>query len=165
MIAVNFLAKIRLGWDMSQPIDPEARSYFASDIPEGLVRVVFNDWPYSGQYSWGNLLFPRTAHLLHAVPRGVSHYVVWTRLSLVYPDLVPPEVWDRVNNDGLWGFVGSDMTPKYDGPDAPLLKVAGREMDTFVRNIWPESDWESAWFMNPTVCGKEFRSTGVGVAD
>jgi len=128
---VNFLTKIRLGWDMNQPIGPEARSYFTSDVPEGLVRVVFNDWPYS-------------------VPSGVSHYVVWTRLSLVHPDLVPSEVWDRVNNNGLWDFVGSEMTPKYNGPDAPLLKVAGWEMDTFVRNIWPESDWESAWFMNPT---------------
>lgn len=85
------------------------------------------------------------------MPHGVSHYVVWTRLPIVHPDVVPPEVRGKVNVDGLWGFVGSDTTPKYDGPDAPLLKVAGQEMDAFVRNFWPESDWESAWFMNPPV--------------
>ena len=96
-------------------------------------------------------LLSRFAYLLYVVPHGVSHYVVWTRLPLVHPELVPPEVWNRVYLDGLWDFVGSSSKPKYNGPDAPSLKVAGREMDTFVRNVWPESDWESAWFMNPTV--------------
>lgn len=93
--------------------------------------MILNDWPYS-------------------VPHDVSHYVVWSRLPLVHPSLVPPQIEGRVFNDGLWDFVGSDLKLKYDGPDAPLLKLAAREMNNFVRNLWPEADWESAWFLNPT---------------
>lgn len=85
------------------------------------------------------------------VPEGVSHYVVWSRLPLVHTDIIPPEVWDRVQFDGLWGFVGSETRLKNDGPDAPLLKAAAKEIDTFIRNLWVESEWESAWFMNPPV--------------
>jgi len=127
----NYIARVRLGWDMSRPINPEVLPYFRNDIPEDLVRVIFNDWPYS-------------------VPHGVTHYVIWSRLPLVHPDLVPQGVLHRVESDGLWDFVGSDVKLKYDGSDAPLLKAAGREMDSFVRKIWPEYEWESAWFMNPT---------------
>lgn len=71
---------------------------------------------------------------------------------------MPPEVWDRVAFDGLWDFTGGETKPKYDGPDAPLLKLAAREIDQFVRNLWVESEWECAWFMNPPVSKRtEFR--------
>ncbi|KAF8312470.1 hypothetical protein DL93DRAFT_1305357 [Clavulina sp. PMI_390] len=128
---VNFLVKIRLNWDLNEPIDPAVKPYFTTDIPDDLVRVVFNDWPYS-------------------VPEGVSHYVVWSRLPLTHVDLVPAVVWDRVGFDGLWDFTGSHTSVKYDGPLAGDLKVAGRELDTFVKNMFPEGEWECAWFMNPT---------------
>lgn len=72
-------------------------------------------------------------------------------MPLVHRDLVPPEVWDRVAFDGLWDFTGSETKPKYDGPDAPLLKLAAREIHQCVRNVWVESEWECAWFMNPPV--------------
>lgn len=47
-VAVDYLVKIRLAWDLTIPISPDVKPYFTADIPEDLSRIIFNDWPYSG---------------------------------------------------------------------------------------------------------------------
>jgi len=131
---VNYLVNTRLQWDLSKPITfndfPGSRKYFTADIAEDLVRIVINDWPYS-------------------VPEGVVHYLVWSRLPFVHPDLIPVQIHDRVAHDGLWGFTGGDTEPKNIGADTEVVKSAAREICTFVTDNWTPQEWETAWFMNP----------------
>ncbi|KAF8312471.1 hypothetical protein DL93DRAFT_1305398 [Clavulina sp. PMI_390] len=130
---VDYLVKIRLKWDLTQPIDPSAKPYFTTDIPNDLVQVVFNDWPYS-------------------VPDGVSHYVVWSRLPLIRRELISAAAWEYICENGICDFTGSAMRFKFDGPIEGDLELAGKEMSEFVKIVFPESEWECAWFLNPLVC-------------
>ncbi|KAF8312472.1 hypothetical protein DL93DRAFT_2082043 [Clavulina sp. PMI_390] len=127
----NYVVNVRLKWDLDQQIDPAVKPYFTTDIPDDLVQIIFNDWPYS-------------------VPEGVTHYVVWSRLPLVYRDLMSVEAWDHIAHDGLCDFTGSSMRFKPDGPLSEEIALAGKEMDMFVKKVFPENEWECAWFMNPT---------------
>jgi len=51
----KYLVKERLQWDLSIPVPATApngsptREYFTADIAEDLVRIIVNDWPYSGE--------------------------------------------------------------------------------------------------------------------
>jgi len=51
-----------------------------------------------------------TLHVAHPltssqVPSSVEHYLIWTVLPVLPPDL-PPIIRPRVHQDGLWGFTG-----------------------------------------------------------
>ncbi|EPS97517.1 hypothetical protein FOMPIDRAFT_1128400 [Fomitopsis schrenkii] len=138
------------------PLPPNAPPFFKADTPPDLISIIMNDWPYS-------------------VPSEVEHSLVWTRLPILPPDL-PPAVAPRVLQDGLWGFTGSlapppspDTLPECLGAlaewgvtmdklvrspeptpeECVLLEGLAREVDTFVRRLWREDEWETAWFVNP----------------
>lgn len=78
------------------------------------------------------------------------HFVCWTRLPLVHPNLCSiPECevsYEDVKQRGLAGFTGAE------GPMAPELIGFGggehgpaKEVEAFVREKWPESQhWETA---------------------
>jgi len=78
----------------------------------------------------------------------------------------------------LWGFTGNDepppssstlpeclpalaeweitlenliRSPKGSPEMEEMVSNAGREIDGFVRRRWVESEWETAWFVNPLV--------------
>jgi len=109
------------------------------------------------------------------VPPEIEHTLVWTRLPILPPDL-PPSIARRLLQDGLWGFTGSlepppspDNLPDYlpalaewgvtldelvrsppgTEEEEALVKKMGAEVDAFVRRRWKESEWETAWFVNP----------------
>lgn len=76
---------------------------------------------------------------------------------------IPLIVQGRVKEEGLWGFTGADgseepvpaagenpRTPVSD-EEEKLLEEARHEFHVFVKNRWPEDDWECAWFVNPPV--------------
>jgi len=83
------------------------------------------------------------------VPEGVTHYLVWSRLPFIHPDIVPVQIRDIVAHDGWWGFTGSDYKPKATGINADLTRTATRDIQAFVLNNWEEQNWETIWFMNP----------------
>jgi len=175
--AVNYLVNVRLGWgptatrpatpsahanptytdvdgntsgaSLGLPTPPPTRpftpmsdslsapSWFTADIPADYVKILRNDWPYS-------------------VPSDVKHFVIWTRVPIIHPAIVPPKIWKRIENDGLWGFTGSDRAaePKSlddedDVETLELVRRAHQEMHTFVETNWPQDGWETAWFVNP----------------
>ncbi|KAJ1302175.1 hypothetical protein OPQ81_001003 [Rhizoctonia solani] len=118
-----------------RPLTPSAnggKKWFTADIAEPLVKVLPNDWPYS-------------------VPSEIRHYVVWSRLPITHPGIVPAQIWDRIVQDGLWGFSGSTYKPKGSGDQLidQLVRQAGTEVRTYVENKWPATDYEVAWFVNP----------------
>ncbi|EUC55428.1 phosphopantothenoylcysteine decarboxylase [Rhizoctonia solani AG-3 Rhs1AP] len=161
---VNYLVNIRLGWGptASRPASPgshteptyaddgsldppesapvrpltpstnNGKKWFTADIAEPLVKILPNDWPYS-------------------VPSEIRHYVVWSRLPITHPGIVPTEIWERVVQDGLWGFSGSEYKPKGSGDKLidQLVRQAGAEVRTYVENKWPAEEYEVAWFVNP----------------
>ncbi|CAE6366995.1 hypothetical protein BN14_06091 [Rhizoctonia solani AG-1 IB] len=164
---VNYLVNIRLGWGptASRPASPGSRTeptyaddassleppesasvrpltpstnngrmWFTADIAEPLVKILPNDWPYS-------------------VPPEIRHYVVWSRLPITHPRIVPAQIWDRIVQDGLWGFSGSTYKPKGSGDKSidQLIRQAGAEVRTYVENKWPAEEYEVAWFVNPPV--------------
>lgn len=113
-----------------------------------------------------------------AVPPEVEHTLVWTRLPIFHPDLVAERVSARIAQDGIWGFTGETSPPpspstlplslpslaewgvtmsslvrssKGTEEEEEMVRQAGREVDAFVRNRWPEQEWETAWFVNPPV--------------
>lgn len=133
-----------------------APSYFTADTPQGLISIIMNDWPYS-------------------VPPEIEHTLVWTRLPILPPAL-PPSIEKRLLQDGLWGFTGSltpppspDRIPEYlpalaewgvtldslvrsppgTEEEETLVKKMGEHVDKFVKMRWKESEWETAWFVNP----------------
>lgn len=90
-----------------------------------------------------------------SVPHFIQHYVVWTRRPLIHPGLVPPALWPRLQQDGLWGFNGSDYVRKplqgLSEEETQIILNAGREIELFVLREWKEDDYETAWFANPPV--------------
>ncbi|KAI6006462.1 hypothetical protein EDC04DRAFT_2782236, partial [Pisolithus marmoratus] len=136
-----------------------APQYFTADIPfnSDLICIIQNDWPYS-------------------VPLEVEHAVIWSRVPIFHPSLIPNVIDARIQQDGLWGFTGSD-TPTEDLPslesclpaladwgvtiqsmirsskgsyeEEEMVLHAGKEVDGFVKRRWQESKWETAWFVNP----------------
>ncbi|KAG8904455.1 hypothetical protein FRB99_001715 [Tulasnella sp. 403] len=174
---VKYLVNVRLGWGPTEtrPATPESHAnptytdpsgrttgptldlptppptrpftpsgfepqYFTADIPEKYVKILKNDWPYS-------------------IPVNVKHFVVWTRVPIIHPAIVPTKIWARIERDGLWGFTGSDRVaePKVipgeeSGDDVlELVRRAHVEMHKYVLANWPEEEWETAWFVNPPV--------------
>lgn len=111
------------------------------------------------------------------VPPEIEHALVWTRLPMIPTDL-PASIAPRVAQDGLWGFTGNDspppspctlpaclpaladwgvtmdkliISPKGSDEEEELVRRAGDEIATFVKRIWNEDEWETAWFVNPPV--------------
>ena len=101
-------------------------------------------------------------------------------MPIYHLDLIADSVKTRIYQDGLWGFTGSgsdDLPPrpsnlpfyvsklarwgetmdtmvKSDPPtekEAILIKKAGSEVQRYVKNRWVETEWETAWFVNPPV--------------
>jgi len=160
---LNYLVDVRLGWgptdispschppevqavtplDLGLPTPPLTRPitpypdqppYFTASCHPSLVKILLNDWPY-------------------AVPHFIHHYVVWTRRPLIHPELVPPALWPRLQQDGLWGFTGSDYVRKplqgLNVEEIQIMLNAGKEIELFVLREWAEDDYETAWFANP----------------
>src|SRR5260370_28510491 len=88
---------------------------------------------------------------LQAVPLDITHFIIWSRLPFVHEEITPYKVKDRVAQDGLWGFTGGITQPQANDKDVPLIWKASQEIQTFVKKVWPEDQWETAWFMNPLV--------------
>ncbi|KAI5991142.1 hypothetical protein EDD15DRAFT_2276950 [Pisolithus albus] len=133
--------------------------YFTADMPfnSDLICIMQNDWPYS-------------------VPIEIEHTVIWSRVPIFHPSLIPGAIEARIHQDGLWGFTGSitpieDLpslesclaaladwgvteesmirSPKASREEEEMLLHAGKEVDAFVKRRWQESKWETAWFVNP----------------
>ncbi|KAF8195406.1 hypothetical protein BJ912DRAFT_875993 [Pholiota molesta] len=135
--------------------DPPA--YFSCETPSQYISIIQNDWPYS-------------------VPAEIEHTLIWTKVPIYHPDLVDESIKARIYQDGLWGFTGSDSPPpspsniasslgalsewgitidkmiKSPPPtltEAALIERAGKEVNRYVKTRWVESEWETAWFVNP----------------
>ncbi|KIY46678.1 hypothetical protein FISHEDRAFT_46868 [Fistulina hepatica ATCC 64428] len=134
-----------------------APAYFTASTPPCYTSIIQNDWPY-------------------CVPSEVEHTLIWTRLPIFQPSLIPESIQERVERDGLWGFTGSNEPPPSPSTlpailpvlsewgvtmdslvrsppgtqeEDQLVKAAGKEVHDFVRNRWIEEEWETAWFVNP----------------
>ncbi|KAG9125411.1 hypothetical protein FRC07_007710 [Ceratobasidium sp. 392] len=85
------------------------------------------------------------------VPPEIRHYVVWSRLPMTHPGIVPAQIWDQIVQDGLWGFSGSSYKPKGSGVASidELVRQAGSEVRAYVEAKWPAEEYEVAWFVNP----------------
>ncbi|KAG1835518.1 hypothetical protein EV424DRAFT_1357316 [Suillus variegatus] len=141
------------------PLPPDAPEYFKADIPfdSEFISIIQNDWPYS-------------------VPIEIEHTLIWSRVPIFHPDLIPAEVDTRIQQDGLCGFTGTDelppspstlpeclpalaewgitmeklvRSPRGNPEIEDMVKNAGREIDGFVKRRWVEREWETAWFVNP----------------
>lgn len=112
------------------------------------------------------------------MPPEVEHSLVWSRVPFFEIDIMPESVRRRVEFYGSWGFTGSSepppspstlpsyidalsewhitldklkIPPKCTIEEEILFEEAGREINTFIQNKWPEDEWETAWFVNPIV--------------
>jgi hypothetical protein len=112
------------------------------------------------------------------VPPDVEHTLIWTCVPIIHPSIVPEAIAARVEQDGIWGFTGTTADPpspstlpsclpalsewdvamdklvrskKATPEEGDMLRQAGCEVHEFVKNRWVESEWETAWFVNPTV--------------
>jgi len=83
------------------------------------------------------------------VPPDATHFIIWSRLPFIHEGITPYKVKDRVAQNGLWGFTGGITQPKAKDKDVPLIRQASREIQKFVEKVWPEDQWETAWFVNP----------------
>ena len=99
-------------------------------------------------------------------------------MPIYHPDLVDPSIQARIDQDGLCGFTGNDLPPPSPSnlpsclpalaewgitketmivsepateEQKLLIDRAGKEVHRFIKNRWKESDWETAWFVNPPV--------------
>lgn len=98
------------------------------------------------------------------MPQEVSHFVIWSRVPAISSANIPLGLQERVKEDGLWGFTGTEggdepILPSGIVPRPPttdieekLLDKARHEFDVFVKGQWSEDTWECAWFVNPPVC-------------
>ncbi|KDQ20862.1 hypothetical protein BOTBODRAFT_26884 [Botryobasidium botryosum FD-172 SS1] len=153
---VNYIVNVRLGWgpitlpvpssetklnllSLGLPTPPPTRPltplpYFTASADPSLVKILPNDWPYS-------------------VPHNITHYVVWSRLPLIHPGLVPEFLWPRLAQDGLWGFTGSDYVRRQleglSKDEMETIVKAGSDIALFVSREWNEAEYETAWFANP----------------
>ncbi|KAI6006463.1 hypothetical protein EDC04DRAFT_2907803 [Pisolithus marmoratus] len=176
---VNYLLDYRLQWgkpdtlsllpsELEEPEETGTKvpqvshvvpQYFTADIPfnSDLICIMQNSWPYS-------------------VPLEIEHTVIWSRVPIFHPSSIPNAIDARIQQDGLWGFTGSD-TPIEDLPslesclpaladwgvtiesiirsskgsyeEEEMVLDAGKEVDGFVKWRWQESKWETVWFVNP----------------
>lgn len=112
------------------------------------------------------------------VPPEIEHVLIWTPLPIINFSAVPSQITARLHQDGLWGFTGSSLpppspstlpnclpaladwgvtieklirSPQGTKEEDEMVRLAGEEVDIFVRNNWIESEWETAWFVNPPV--------------
>ncbi|KZT42676.1 hypothetical protein SISSUDRAFT_1058447 [Sistotremastrum suecicum HHB10207 ss-3] len=137
---VRFLLEHRLHWDkdtLDQGVGAINPPYFTPSIPEHLVKIVPNDWPYS-------------------VPLEVVHSIIWTRLPVVHAETVDPEHAAAVYQDGLWGFSGgesADTSASLDVQSSDQVDIHPTKAASFIHQFvvkhWPELEWETAWFWNP----------------
>ena len=94
------------------------------------------------------------------------------------PPSLLPRLTARLNQDGIWGFTGSLSPPpspsllptslgalsewgitmekvirseRGTAEEEEAVRRAGEEVNTFVKRKWNESEWETAWFVNPPV--------------
>lgn len=108
----------------------------------------------------------------------MSADVIWSRVPIFHPDIVPDAIAARIEQDGLWGFTGSTppppssstlheqlsalaewgvteekmiRSPRCSIAEQALIKRAGWEVNEFVKRRWNEDVWETAWFVNPVV--------------
>ena len=144
--------------------------YFTSTASSNHVKIIFNDWPYSGKNcgclpQWrADIAFP-----ISGVPPEISHYLIWTRLPVVHPALIHPSIESQVERHGLWGFTGidrpnsaeddtaqnaayDDVAPGRSSTAREHILAATAHIYQFVLAHWPEDEWEVAWFVNPPVC-------------
>ncbi|KDR82448.1 hypothetical protein GALMADRAFT_237773 [Galerina marginata CBS 339.88] len=132
-------------------------AYFTWETPKLYISIIQNDWPYS-------------------VPPEIEHTLIWTKVPIYHSELVASTVQARIEQDGLWGFTGNDSPPPSPSnlpsclpalaewgitkdkmirsspptvEEAELIERAGSEVQRFVKNRWHESEWETAWFVNP----------------
>ncbi|EKM79241.1 hypothetical protein AGABI1DRAFT_113826 [Agaricus bisporus var. burnettii JB137-S8] len=140
------------------PLPSDAPEYFSVDTPAEYISIIQNDWPYS-------------------VPAEVEHTLIWTRIPIFHPSLISPLIKSRIEQDGLWGFTGNTSPPPSPSSTLPsclpalsdwnitlenmvvsekpseeeeiLVRRAGGEVHEFVKRRWDESEWETAWFVNP----------------
>ncbi|KAF8214913.1 hypothetical protein K438DRAFT_765522 [Mycena galopus ATCC 62051] len=139
------------------PLPADAPAYFSETTPPEYISIIQNDWPYS-------------------VPAEVEHTLVWTRVPIFHPSLIPESIRARVEQDGLWGFTGNDSPPpspsnlhaclpalaewdftldkmikseKGTAEEDELVRLGGMPVRNFVLNRWREEEWETAWFVNP----------------
>ncbi|CAG7846092.1 SubName: Full=Related to prenylcysteine oxidase {ECO:0000313/EMBL:CCA66843.1} [Serendipita indica DSM 11827] len=153
-LGMDYLVRVRLGWAEDVKPKPTFASatnsasatpnplVFRADLPEGYIKVIPNDWPYS-------------------VPLDVSHFVIWSRVPAISPANIPISIQDIVKHEGLWGFTGNSnqeapIPPEGVEPRQPLSEMqathlleACSEFDKYVKINWPEDNWECAWFVNP----------------
>jgi hypothetical protein len=112
------------------------------------------------------------------VPSEVEHTLVWTRLPIFHKDLIPDCIAARIDQDGLCGFTGNTSPPPSPSTlpsclpaladwgitmdklvrskrgteeEEELVRNAGKNVHNFVKKRWVESEWETAWFVNPQV--------------
>jgi len=169
---VNYLRSYRLQWgqpdrlslipslldsQVGQSRDASANAqiiidtpeYFLANIPAPLISIIQSDWPY-------------------ALPSDVEHTVIWSQVPILPPtNLVPDHIASRMHpktvsrvrerlaQDGVWGFTGSSSRPSNpsfgQGPldDSSAMLAIGKEVATFVRRRWVDSEWETVWIVNP----------------
>lgn len=66
--------------------------------------------------------------------------------------LIDSSIRSQIDYDGLYGFTGQSQTPEE--PSDPvdiMVKKCGAHVHVYVLKIWPETTWETAWFVNPPV--------------
>lgn len=142
----GYLVRVRLGWASLPP--PPPGEFFGAQTAADLWQILPNDWPYS-------------------VPPEIEHVLVWSRVPIGDPSLVPEHLRARIDVSGLWGFTGgadadllADQSYLKDGAQfigtgaeaeevRAAIAVAGAPVAAFVRARWPEDAWETAWFVNP----------------
>lgn len=139
----------------------------------GLIPVI-----YYNSLKKAFICLSRSLHWITSVPTEVEHTLIWTKMPIFHLDLVADTIKTRIDQDGLWGFTGSDLPPpspsnlpsciaklaewgatmdqmiKSEPPseeETILIQKAGREVHRYVKNRWIEKEWETAWFVNPPV--------------
>ncbi|KAJ3814049.1 hypothetical protein F5876DRAFT_86690 [Lentinula aff. lateritia] len=173
---VNYLLNHRLQWGKpdtlsvlpsafrDEPDNPTRGSdanvpppYFTSDTPDKYVSIIQNDWPY-------------------LVPHEVEHSLVWTKVPIFHPEIIPPSIAPRIEQDGLWGFTGNTSPPpspsnlssclpalsewgvskekmiisqKGTEEEEALVRQVGSHVQGYIERKWKETEWETAWFVNP----------------
>ncbi|KIL55980.1 hypothetical protein M378DRAFT_173119 [Amanita muscaria Koide BX008] len=137
-------------------LPPDAPKYFTADVPLQYLFIMYNDWPYS-------------------VPPEIEHFLVWSRVPFL-PEVIPETVRQRVGHYGLWGFAGCSeppqtpstlpsllgalsewgitldmlkIPPECSAEEEASLEETGKEIHAFIKNRWPQEEWETGWFVNP----------------
>lgn len=144
-----YLVNIRLGWGNLPPAPTDL--FFSADSPQELWKILINDWPY-------------------CIPHDVEHALIWTRIPIIDPSRIDAAARSRIDECGIWGFTGgaeAELAGHEAEEDArgakfigtgdearavrAAVREAGTEVDIFVKRHWPENQWSTAWFVNPTV--------------